>query len=73
MFFYFSLFAATIFWGRLGLGRDYILNNYGILKTLNKDSYAIIPMSNGKNVPFIIARSSYWSMIKYGSLVIMEI
>ena len=29
MFFNFSLFAATIFRGRLCLGRDYILNNYG--------------------------------------------
>ena len=37
-----------------------------LLKTLNTDSYDTVPMSNGKTIPFIMARSSYWSMVYSG-------
>ena len=30
------------------------------------DSYDTVPMSDGKTIPFIIARSSYWSMVYSG-------
>ena len=51
MFFYFSLFGATRFRGRLGLGRDYILNNYGTLLFLVDD--------NLKNEPWSTPGKSY--------------